>query len=160
MDNRTPLSNKEYYALRNLFGMVNNFCQHAEDLKRRCESIDVWADFQLISAKSERLMADLLLTIPPKKLITMKKDMEHMVCECRVAYDYAKRDEREFTYCPTEAIDRLVSRVLEWECLSCDKNAKEAKKCPVFNDINDCYPWELPPRGDMCPLAGWMEENL
>lgn len=153
-----PLSNKEYYALRNLFGMVNNFNQYAADLKHRCESIDVWADYQLLIAMSERLMADLLLTIPPKKLLTMKKDLDHTICECRIAYDYAKRDEREFTYCSTEAIDELVSMIMNWECLSCDKNAKEARKCRVFKAIDACFSWELAPNGDVCPLAGIIED--
>lgn len=112
----------------------------------------------LIAKKSEDLMKKMMFTIPSKKLMTMQKDLTHMVCEVRIAYDYAKRDEREFTYCPTEAIDRLVKRVLEWECLSCDKSAKEAKKCPIFKDIDACYPWELQPNGDMCPLAGMIDD--
>lgn len=161
MNNTTmPLTNKEYYAFRTLFGTVNNFNEYAGDLRARCAMIDGgWRDMMLIAKKSEQLMREMMYTIPSKKLITMRKDLDHMVCECRVAYDYAKRDEREFTYCPTEAIDRLVSRVLAWECLSCDKNAKEAKKCPVYRDIDACYPWEIPTNGNCCPLAGWMADG-
>lgn len=161
MDERKilPLTNKEYYAFRNLFGIVNNFNTYVDALRARCALIDGgWRDMMLIAKKSEKLMQKLMYTIPSKKLITMQKDLEHMVCEVRIAYDYAHRDDREFTYCPTAAIDRLVNRVLAWECLSCDKCAKDAKKCPVFKDINDCYPWELPTNGDCCPLAGVWEE--
>lgn len=154
-----PMSNKEYYSFRNLMGMVNNFDAYAGDLRTRCGLIDGgWRDMMLIAKKSEQLMQRLMYTIPENKLINMKKDLHHMVCEVRVAYDYAMRDEREYTYCPTEAIDRLVSRVLTWECLSCDKNAKEAKRCPVYKDISACYHWTLPQNGDKCPMAGVMEE--
>ena len=157
MNKTMPLSNKEYYALLHIFGIVNILDDCLPKLRKRLELIDAQADMELVQARFERVMAQILTTIEPKKLMAIRKDLDHIVCECRVAYDWAKRDEREFTYCPTEAVDRLVSRVLKWECLSCDKCAKEAKKCSIFKDINDCYPWELPPRGDMCPLAGWME---
>ena len=158
-EKRIPLSNKEYYSLRNVFGIVNILDECLPMLRKRLELIDAQADMELVQARFERVMAQILRTIPPNKLVTMRKDLNHMTCEVRIAYDYAKRDNREFTYCPTEAIDRLAKRVLDWECLSCDKCAKEAKKCPVFKDINDCYPWELPPNGDMCPLAGVMETS-
>lgn len=154
-----PMTNREYYSFRNLMGMVNNFDAYSSDLRTRCGMIEGgWRDMMLIAKKAELLMQKIMYTIPDKKLISMKKDLKHMVCEVRVAYDYAKRDDREFTYCPTEAIDRLVSRVLSWECLSCDKNAKEAKKCPVYKDISACYPWEIAQQGDRCPMAGMMEE--
>lgn len=154
-----PLTNKEYYSFRNLYGMVNNFHEYSGDLRARCALIPgAWRDMMLIAKKSEDLMKKIMFTIPSKKLMTMQKDLSHIVCEVRVAYDYAKRDEREFTYCPTEAIDRLVNRVINWECLSCDKSAKEAKKCPIFKDIDACYPWELQPNGDMCPLAGMIDD--
>ncbi len=153
-----PLTNREYYCFRNLYGMVNNFNVYTDDLRKRCALIPGgWRDMMLIAKKSEEMMKKMMWTIPSKKLMTMQKDLEHMVCEVRIAYDYAKRDEREFTYCPTEAIDRLVNRVLAWECLSCDKSAKEAKKCPVYNDINACYPWDIAPNGDYCPWAGTMD---
>ena len=109
---------------------------------------------KLIGKKSTTAMQDIMYTIPPKKLAAMKKDLEHVVCEVRVAYDYAKKDDREFTYSPTEALDRLVDIVIKWECLSCDKTAKEAKKCPVFKAIDDCYSWTYPPQGNLCPFAG------
>ena len=156
MNKTMPLSNKEYYALLHIFGIVNILDDCLPKLRKRLELIDAQADMELVQARFERVMAQILTTIEPKKLMAIRKDLDHIVCECRVAYDYAQKDNREFTYCPTEAIDRLVERVMMWECLSCDKCAKEAKKCPIFKDINDCYPWELPPRGDTCPLAGWM----
>lgn len=156
MEKTMPLSNKEYYALLHIFGIVNILDDCLPKLRKRLELVDARVEMDHVQAVFERVMAQILTTIEPKKLMAIRKDLDHIVCECRVAYDWAKRDEREFTYCPTEAIDRLVDRVLEWECLSCDKCAKEAKKCPVFKDINACYPWELPPNGDACPMAGTM----
>lgn len=152
-----PLSNKEYYALLHVFGIVNILDECLPILRRRLELVDAKTDMDLVQAKFEEFMDRVLKTIEPKKLISMRKDLDHIVCECRVAYDYAKRDEREFTYCPTEAIDKLVYRVMNWECLACDKNAKEAKKCPIFNDFDACFSWDQAPKGDACPWAGWLE---
>ena len=157
MNKTMPLSNKEYYALLHIFGIVNILDDCLPKLRKRLELIDAQADMELVQARFERVMAQILTTIEPKKLMAIRKDLDHIVCECRVAYDWAKRDEREFTYCPTEAIDRLVERVMMWECLSCDKSAKEAKKCPVFKDIDACFSWDQAPNGDACPYAGWME---
>lgn len=157
MEKTMPLSNKEYYALLHVFGIVNILDECLLLLRKRLELIDAQADMELVQARFERVMAQILTTIEPKKLIAIRKDLDHIVCECRVAYDWAKRDEREFTYCQTEAIDRLVARVMNWECLSCDKCAKDAKKCPVFKDFDACFPWENPPKGDMCHWAGCME---
>ena len=112
MNKTMPLSNKEYYALLHIFGIVNILDDCLPKLRKRRELIDAQADLELV---------------------------------------------QEFTYCPTEAIDRLVERVMMWECLSCDKSAKEAKKCPVFKDIDACFSWDQAPNGDACPYAGWME---
>lgn len=157
-EKRMPLSNKEYYALLRVFGIVNILDVCLPILKKRLELAGVQLEMELEQAKFEGFMARVLKTVEPKKLIAMRKDLDHIVVECKVAYDYAKKDDREFTYCPTEAIDRLVERVIMWECLSCDKTAKEAKKCPICKDFAACFPWENPPKGDMCHWAGTMIE--
>lgn len=151
-----PLSNREYYALRELFGVVNSFSRNADELRRRAQSIE-GAEEKLdkITGLAEELMFDLLKTIPTKKLLAIRKELEHTVCYVKVIQDYTKTDDREFVYIPAEAVDGLVNRVINMECLVCEKNAKQAKKCKVWQDITPCYPWEIKPKNEaLCPFAG------
>ena len=64
---RVPLSGREYYALRELFGMVSSFNVCAGDLEKRVKSIpDAWRDYRLLMVLSEKLMQKVLDTIPQK----------------------------------------------------------------------------------------------
>lgn len=153
---RTPLTNREYYALREVFGIVNAFDKCSRELKRRCQQIPGgWRDLRLICAKAEKLMGDLLHTIPHEKLRAMKADLDQMTYEVKCVKDYTGRLKNEgFSYVSDEALSRVVARLIGYECFVCDKNAKQGKRCPIFRDITDLYPWPMPPRGDRCPLAG------
>lgn len=153
---RIPLTNKEYYTLRELFGIVNTFDKCANDLRARCKLIPGgWRDLRLIITKAEKLMTDILHTVPLKKLESMRKEFDHTVCEVRVTRDFTgKAKEEGFAYVPDRALERVVHRLIGYECLCCDKSAKEGKRCKLFKDIEALYPWPMPPRSDRCPLAG------
>lgn len=153
---RMPLSNKEYYALREVFGIVNSFAKCEETLKTRCKMIPGgWRDLRLICTKAEKLMSDLLHTVPLKKLQSMRAEFEHTVCEVRVTKDYTgKAKENGFSYVPDRELERLVERIINWECTCCDKSAKQGKRCPIFKDIEALYPWPITAKTDRCPFAG------
>ena len=162
---RIPLTNREYYALREVFGIVNAFDKCSRDLKNRCQQIPGgWRDLRLICTKAEKLMGDLLHTVPYEKLRTMKAELGQITCEVKCVKDYTGRLKNEgFSYVPDEALSRVVARLIGYECLICEKSAKQGKRCPIFKDISDLYPWPMPPRGDRCPLAGLsagLEEDL
>ena len=94
---RIPLSNREYHALRGVFGMVNNFSVLAPAIEKRCKSTgDGWRMLRQIQGLSEKLMAKLLLTVPVNKLKLMQKDLQYTVCEIKLKYDVAKRNETEY----------------------------------------------------------------
>ena len=150
------LSNREYYALREIFGIENSFSRCAGELKNRAEMIpDCWMKINLIIKLADEVINDLLKTIEPKKLLAIRKELDNTICEVKVVYNFAKTDDREFVYIPAKAVDRLVNRVMNNECLICDKNAKQAKKCPICEDFDDCYPWKIKPKGDECAYAGY-----
>ena len=155
--NTMPLSNREYYALLELFGIENSFRRCSGELNKRAQMVPDGVDrMRLILKLADGLIQDFVGTIPPNKLIAIRKELENVVCEVKVRYDFAKTDNREFVYIPAEAVDRLANRVINMECLVCDKNAKQAKKCKVFQDLGDCYPWEIKPKDEACcPWAGY-----
>lgn len=156
---RVPLSNREYHALRGVFGMVNNFNVLAPAIEARCKSTgDGWRILRQIQGLSEKLMAKLLLTVPVNKLKLMQKDLQYTVCEIKLKYDVVKREETEYVCVPAAELDRIVSRLMNYECLICDHSAKDAKKCKLYMDITATYPWEFESIDGKCPLAGFLNE--
>lgn len=154
--NKIPLSNREYYALRNLFAVVSGFNREAETLKKRCQTIPgAYRDLMMLKSVSEKLMCSIIRTIPDKKRRAIREDLDHIIVEVRIGKEAAPRDRTEHTYVPTPELDRLVDRVMNFECMLCDKTAKEAKGCKVYEDVSACYKWDFAPNGESCPLAGY-----
>lgn len=150
----TPLGNREYYATRNLFGFIHGFREEAPKLKHRLEGIDKWEMAQECLAKAELILKDMLPTIPLKKRKLMLKDLDNTTVEIKVVKDATGQEKPEFVYVNAKALDRMVNRVINDNCLFCDKTAKESKKCPIRKDADELYPWELRPNGELCPFAG------
>lgn len=160
-----PLTKKEYYTLRELFGIINSFEKCAQDLKARCQSIDGgWRDLRLIQSKSESLLHKLLMTVPREKLISIQKELPYITCEVKCVKDYTGKAKSEgYSYVPDAELSRVVARLIGERCLLCDKSGKEHKRCNLYKDICALYPWEMPPRADRCPFAGMsagIEEDL
>ena len=158
-ENRTPLGAREYYALRNLFGMVSSFEITSKDLEKRVRSIpNGWRDMRLLTTLSEKLMTNIVSTIPTKKLQMIRKELEHTVVHIDVKNNVlpAKKEtaDSRFTYVPEGVIDRLVDRVVQSECLFCDKVGKDAKHCQLRKDIEMTYMYDIPADRVACPFAG------
>lgn len=155
---RTPLSKDEYYALLELFGIVNSFSNCASSLKHRCKHIpNGWRDMRLLLSLSERLMGKFLGTIPLKKLKAIQKDLHFSRCELKITPDYTGESKKEgYAYVPDTALSNVVERLVNWECMLCDKSKGKAKQCRVLKDIQALYPWDFSEKPDGCALQGLM----
>lgn len=151
-----PLGNKEYYALRNFFGFIHGFRAEAAKLNFRLNTIGRWDMAMEILAKAEMILQDMLPTIPLNKRKMMLKDLEHTTVEVKIVRDFTQQEKPEYVYVNAKALDRMVMRVINENCVFCDKTARESKKCPIRMDADEIYPWELRPQADLCPLAGTM----
>ncbi len=149
-----PLRNREYYATQHLFGFIHGFRVDAQQLQYRFSVINRWEMVQEILAKAEMILHDLLPTIPLNKRKLMLKDLENTRVEIKVVRDYTGQEKPEYVYVKAKALDRMVNRVINDNCLCCDKTAKESKRCGIRKDADEIYPWELSPNGDLCPFAG------
>lgn len=151
---RVPLSGREYYALRELFGMVSSFNKCAGDLEKRVKTVPgAWRDYRLLMVLSEKLMQKVLDTIPKKKLLQIRRDLSHTTCEIKVGMDVSGRRAEGFCYVPDDALVNTVERVINWECLFCEKRGSSVKQCPIRKDLEALYPWDFPLKGETCPLA-------
>lgn len=154
--NRMPLSDKEYYALLEIFGIVNSFNNCAGTLKRRCAlTPGAWNNLQTVIQASEQLMEQLVQTVPKKKISAIQKDLQFARCQLKVTKDFTGQTDLDgFSYVHNKPLGNVVARLINQECQFCDKGEAESKQCPVLKDIEALYPWDMPPKKNGCPLQG------
>ena len=152
-----PLSNREYYSLQHWFAFISGLTTEATQLRHRLTEVDMLDVAEEVLYKAELILQELLPTIPLKKRKLILKNLENTTLEVKVVKDATGQEKPEFAYVKTSALDRLVDRVIDDNCLCCDKTVKQAKKCQIYKDIADVLLWELPPNSEeLCSLAGMM----
>lgn len=163
---RVPLSGREYYALRELFAAVDGFSRNAQALEKRVRMIpNGYRDLRMLQSVSAKLMRDILETVPVKKLIQIRRELENSEMILRVKPVNPKKNEYDdnLTYVPQQALERICRKAIELECFCCEKKDREAKKCQLRKDIQDTYMFDYPNNGKTCPFAGatfdWEEKS-
>lgn len=158
-DGRFHFSEREYYATRQLFGAVSSFNDCAGELKRRTQEIPGgWRDLRLITVLSEKLLLNILMTVPLKKLAAVRRELENTEMIVHVKRGVTQHSEDEiggYTYVPQRALERITQRVVDYECFCCEKHGADAKHCPLRRDIESTYMFEYPcPAKKECPFQG------
>lgn len=158
-DGRFHFSEREYYATRQFFGIITTFNKHAGQLERRVREIpNGWRDLRMLMTVSERLLGNILKTVPVKKLKAIKKELDNMEFTVSIRNCIAppaKTDTDGFTYVSQRALERITQRVVDFECFGCQKQGAEAKHCQLRKDIESTYNYEYPcASGKECPFAG------
>ena len=154
---RFLLSGREYYALRELFGIVSSFNKCAGVLNERVRSIPgAYRDYRMIQTVAEKLMQKILTTVPQKKLVQISKELEctQVAVEVKREISPSRNDESMITYVPQRALERITEKVVGYECLGCEKAGKDARRCQLRKDIEATYHYEYPTGGQECPFAG------
>ena len=143
---RTPLSHREYTALKQLFGILYMWNSQAPELKKRLETIPGgWRDARMIATVSDNLLRKIFRTIPFKKLGMIKKELDNTTCEVKVKYNVGHTPPGEaYTYVPQGPLERVTVKAMEEECYLCDKTGKDCLKCPLKADIEALYMWDFP----------------
>lgn len=157
-DGRFHFSEREYYATRELFGVVSTFNRYAGLLERRVREIPGgWRDLRMLMAVSEKLLKNILRTVPKKKLAAIQKELRNTEVTVNVRNTVAppaKTDTDGFTYVSSRALERITQRVVDYECFCCEKTGADAKKCQLRKDIEATYMFEYPCQKGECPFAG------
>lgn len=155
MNERVPLSYREYGALKYLFGLVSAFEVQSKELERRAHTIPYgWRDMRMLASVSARLLAKFARTIPEKKLRMIQQELRSTRVTIDVKNTVLPDNKEKFTYVPEETLNRLIKQAFDHECLFCEKAGADAKKCPLRADIEMCYMFDLPADGTACPFAG------
>lgn len=154
---RTPLSGNEYAALLGIFGMVSTFETTSDRLKKRAQHAapGTWRDLRLIAALADRVMDNLLATVPEKKLAQIHADVAHVRMSVKIIPPWVNDKTTEgFSYVSTEVLNDLLNHIIGNECRFCGKTAVESRRCPHRKTIEAALPHTVPGTdGDECKFA-------
>jgi hypothetical protein len=148
-----PLSMREYDALRQMMGAVSAL--DCDTLKPRCQLKEgTWEKLTRARDDLQEVMTDLFSTIPTRKLLSMRRELANTVCTVHIKPP-STTDRGDFVYVAQKNFIELIQRAIQMDCQFCDKTLKECKKCTLFKNIQDCFPYELyEPTDTLCPFAG------
>ena len=156
---RTPLSGREYAALQAYFCVVSTLTETIAPLEKRIKSArpGTWRDYRMMQTVSEKVLDNVLETVPADKLAHISQDIRHTKLYIRIEPEWAAPTMKTggFSYTPTDALNNLLNYLMEHECLMCDKSAKESRKCPHRKLIEKSLPHTVPGNdSEDCKYAG------
>lgn len=150
---RIPLSSREYSAIRAIYGAVNSLAEYHQELERRCKGYkNGWRDLRCLVWLSEKVMRDILMTVPLKKLMQMNKDLDNTICITKVRGVVGEKVDG-FMYIKEDDLLNICQCAIDMNCFGCDKTQKEAKKnCKLYKAIQSTVCFELD-ECESCPFA-------
>ena len=156
-DRSIPLTEKEYYAIREYFGFVSAIQKYGSILKRRAEKTDrTWELIERISRDAETVLHNLLITIPVAKLQLIRRELPNIRVTVETIPEHGRRKKSdEYAYVPTKDLETLIQKTIDWNCFACEKTGREIEQCPIRKAVEAVYPFRLP--GDStksCKFSG------
>ena len=156
-DGRLPMGNKEYLCFQTLAGFADTMVNETARLERRAKLAGkgTWRDICMMRKVGRKVTTALFQTLPAKKQPLVFAEMQRMTAEVHIKPPDNLPDPKkdEYTTVPIAALEWLIDQVLQWECLCCDKQGKDQKKCPFRARLEQLYAFELPDiRKGECPF--------
>lgn len=153
---RWNMTYSEYTAYLELCALVGTIGNLSKKLEKRLRAVPGgWRDARMLDKVSATLITRLCDTIPAKKLLAIRKEIDHTEVYIRTKPDYCQKSLDNVTYVPEVALDALVQHVMNMDCYLCDKNHAESKKCPLRENIEKLYHFDINvKKTEGCPLAG------
>lgn len=135
---------------KNSIGGVSTFNNCAGELDKRVRSIPgAYRDYRMIQSVAEKLVRKLLTTVPKNKLVQISKELKYtrIVVEVKPEITPSRDDGNLLTYVPQRALERIMEKVVGYECFCCEKAGKDARRCQLRRDIEATYHYDYPDDG-------------
>lgn len=165
-DGRYPFSQREYYAFRELFGIVSTCSKYMYELEKRAKAAapGTWRDLRLIEALNEKVMRAMLRTIPKNKLNQIQAELQHtqVIVQVNRSITRGENDyDDNLTYVSQRALERITGIAVDNECLFCEKCGKDVKRCQLRKDIESTYMFDIQDmaKDGHCLYAGFYVER-
>ena len=154
-DGRYDLTGREWNAIRCLQVAMNEVDVTFPALWERLKLIPYGRrDIKMVLSRLSKMLDDLYTTIPAKKLLAMKTEIQHS--QIRLCVRGADNSMPPgVVYIDEAAFIRLMDRMISQECWCCEKVGKEVKRCEILKCIEDVLHYSSDP--DSCPVDGRCE---
>ena len=157
-DGKLPLSNKEYLSLQMVIASLDSLQQETGRLEQRAKLAKkgTWRDLRMLTAVSAKVFRNLMETVPlrKRKLIQDELSRTEIIANVRPPHGLPQKKPVLYTAVPVDSLEWLIDQILQWECLTCQKEGKEQKQCPFRLRLETMYTFDLQDiRKGECPFA-------
>lgn len=156
-DGRLPLSNKEYVSLQMVIASLDSLDQETGRLEQRAKLAGnhTWRDLKMLTAVAAKVFRNLMETIPKRKCRLIQDEIRRteIIVNVRPPHGLPQAKGVQYTAVPVESLEWLIDHVLQWECLTCQKEGREQKKCPFRQRLETMYTFDIADiRKNECPF--------
>lgn len=149
---RIHLSGNEYKAIRAIYAAVDALSREHGQLERRCRGYkNGWRDLRCLVVLSEKVLNDILKTVPSKKLIQMQKDLKHTICRVETKGVVGMKEDG-YMFVPEDSMIAMCEMAMKINCFGCNKTHKEAKReCKLYKELTNIFAYSFEDTPD-CPF--------
>ena len=141
MSERTYLTGKEYAALQSMFGFVSAWEVGLPRLAARLSGAGLTDKAAQVKALADEVLDGTLRTIPQNKLSHIRAELAHVTVYTKVeAPGIVTNHRTQYAYLPVQSLNDLLNHLIQSECILCDKDVADAKKCPHRRLIESALP--------------------
>lgn len=155
-DGRYNLSGMEYYRLMLFQVAVSEILNAEEELWERLGKVkNGRRDLRLLESVGKSLIMGLLNTVPTKKLLTMRADLEG--AQMSVSINPAVQPPRTGLLAIKDTdLSEMIDYIIERNCLLCDNTTRaRVKGCRIRKLIDRVMHYDCDPLPDgRCPFEG------
>lgn len=138
---RTKLKGKEYGALQTLFALLSAWQEALPILRDRLEAAGLDTDAQSLADLASDTLDGVLKTVPENKLAHIRQELAHVHIYVKTEAPGIRTINRpNYAYLPVGVLNDLLNHMIKAECVMCDKDAQDAKKCPYRQIIENALP--------------------
>jgi hypothetical protein len=138
---RTYLTGNEYSALQSMFGFVGAWEAGLPRLQKRLEAAGLSEKAEQVKTLADEVVRETLRTVPVNKLAHIREELSHVTVYTRVeAPGIRTMRNTNYAYLTVSALNDLLNHMIKTECVLCDLDAADAKKCPYRKLIEAALP--------------------
>ena len=143
-EERYPLTNTEYQALRGLFACMSVFQVYKDHgIDKRLKKCGAWKWYRLAETFTEKAIDVFLRTIPANKLKAIMRDVQHIKMDVYVDGVTGQRRHDKAFFVDEDVINSITGYACRAECEFCTKRGGDVKKCKLRKSIINVVPWDL-----------------
>lgn len=140
-EERIYLNGREYAAIQSMFGFVGAWEVGMPRLTKRLEMAGLKEKADQVKTLSDEVLNGVLRTVPINKLAHIREELAHITVYTKVEAPGIKTcHNKQYAYLPVTALNDLLNHLIRSECVLCDLDAADSKKCPYRKLIEDSLP--------------------